>query len=72
MAGVVVDRFGQDVLLIPDGETHFVFTVNVALSPNFFGWVAGFGGRAAILFPKSAVKAYRELCRAALDVIPEE
>lgn len=72
LAGVVVDRFGQDILLIPDGDTHFTFTVNVSLSPNFFGWVAGFGGRAAVLFPKTAVKAYRELCCAALDAIPEE
>lgn len=71
LAGVVVDRFGKDIMLIPDGENHFVLTVNVALSPNFFGWVAGFGGRAAILFPKSAVKAYRELCQAALDALPE-
>lgn len=71
LAGVVVDRFGKDILLIPDGKEHFTLTVSVSLSPNFFGWVAGFGGRAAIIFPQSAVKAYRELCQAALAALPE-
>lgn len=71
LAGVVVDRFGKEIMMIPDGENHFILTVSVALSPNFFGWVASFGGRAAILFPKSAVKGYRELCQAALAALPE-
>ena len=34
LINVVVDRFGKDILLIPDGDDHFVFTVNVAVSPH--------------------------------------
>lgn len=71
LAGVVVDRFGKDIMLIPDGKDHFTFTIRVSMSPNFLGWVAGFGGRAAITFPESAVEAYRSLCQAALDALPE-
>ncbi|MBQ3356979.1 MAG: WYL domain-containing protein [Oscillospiraceae bacterium] len=67
LAGVVVDRFGQNILLIPDGKNHFLLTVDVSVSPNFLGWVAGFGGRASIVFPQSVVDEYRALCRAALN-----
>jgi len=66
LAGVVVDRFGRDIMLIPDGKDHFTLTADVSVSPNFLGWIAGFGGRAAVLFPQSVVDDYRALCRAAL------
>ena len=52
LAGAVVDRFGKDVILIPDGETAFTFTVPVAVSPLFFAWVFGFGTEAEILSPE--------------------
>ena len=42
LINVVVDRFGKDVMLIPDGEEHFNFTVPVAVSPMFLSWVIGF------------------------------
>ena len=67
LAGVVVDRFGRDIMPIPDGKEHFTLTVDVSVSPNFFGWIAGFGGRASILFPQSVVDEYRALCRAAMN-----
>lgn len=70
LAGVVIDRFGRDVMLIPDGKEHFTLTVDVSVSPNFLGWIAGFGGRAAVVFPQSIVEEYRALCRAALDAAP--
>lgn len=70
LAGVVVDRFGNDLMLIPDGDSHFTLTVTVSISPNFLGWIAGFGGRAAIVFPQSAVDAYRTLCQNALAALP--
>ena len=62
----VIDRFGRDILLIPDGEEHFVFTANVAVSPMFLSWVIGFGAKAKVLYPQSVVHACRELCREAM------
>jgi len=62
LTNVVIDRFGRDILLIPDGDDHFVFTVNVAVSPMFLSWVIGFGAKAKILHPQSVVDACRELC----------
>lgn len=51
LAGAVVDRFGRDVMLVRDGEEHFTVTVEVAVSPQFFAWVFGFGTEAEILSP---------------------
>ena len=63
LTNVVVDRFGADLMMIPDGEDHFVFTVPVAVSPLFLSWVIGFGDKAQILYPQNVVEQCRELCR---------
>ena len=62
LINVVIDRFGRDILLIPDGEDYFVFTVNVAVSPMFLSWVIGFGSKAKILYPQSVIDACRKMC----------
>lgn len=63
LVNVVVDRFGRDTMLIPDGEAHFVFTVNVAVSPMFLSWVISFGGKAEILYPQSVIESCKALCQ---------
>ena len=67
LVNVVIDRFGRDILLIPDGEEHFVFTVNVAVSPMFLSWVIGFGAKAKILYPQSVIDQCRAMCQEALE-----
>ena len=67
LTNVVMDRFGRDTMLIPDGEEHFVFTVKVAVSPMFLSWVIGFGQKAKILHPQSVIEECRELCRQAME-----
>ena len=67
LINAVIDRFGRDTMLIPDGEAHFVFTVNVAVSPMFLSWVIGFGAKARILHPQSVVEAAKAMCREALE-----
>ena len=67
LVNVVIDRFGRDILLIPDGEDHFVFTVNVAVSPMFLSWVIGFGKKAKILHPESVAQQCRQMCLEALE-----
>ena len=66
LSGVVVDRFGADSMLIPDGNSHFTFTASVAVSPAFFGWISQFGSRAAIVYPQKVADQHRELLQAAL------
>ena len=67
LVNVVIDRFGSDIILIPDGEEHFVFTVNVAVSPMFLSWVIGFGNKAKILHPTSVIDACRQMCLDAME-----
>ena len=67
LTNVVIDRFGRDTMLIPDGEDHFVFTVNVAVSPMFLSWIIGFGKKARILYPQSVIDACKDMCQAAMD-----
>ncbi len=40
MAGVIIDRFGKDIMIHPVDENHFSVNVEVAVSDQFFGWVA--------------------------------
>ena len=63
LANVVIDRFGKDTMLSPDGDDWFVFTVDVAVSPLFLSWVMGFGSKAKILYPQSVAEQCRQLCR---------
>ena len=67
LSNVVVDRFGRDTMLIPDGEDHFVFTVDVAVSPMFLSWIIGFGRKARILYPQSVIDACKDMCRQAME-----
>ncbi len=63
LINVVMDRFGSDTMLIPDGEDYFNFTVRVAVSPMFLSWVMGFGDMAKILYPESVVQQCKDLCK---------
>ena len=67
LTNVVIDRFGHELMLIPDGEDHFTFLVDVAVSPIFLSWVIGFGEKAQILYPQHVVDACRQLAQTALD-----
>ena len=71
MVNAVVDRFGHDTMLIPDGEEHFTFVVEVAVSPMFLSWVVGFGEKAQILYPPQVVQACRNLAGIAMEQHPE-
>ena len=71
LMNVVIDRFGKNTMLIPDGEEHFNFTVNVAVSPMFLSWVIGFGSKAQILHPQSVIDQCRALCLEAIGQCQE-
>lgn len=58
MAGVIIDRFGQDTMMLPKDDGHFTVHVLVAQSPQFLGWVASNGADVEILEPKSLREEY--------------
>lgn len=58
LAGVIIDTFGTDVSIRPDGDMHFVARMDVLVSPQFFGWLAGLGARVEIISPDETRKEY--------------
>ena len=56
LVGGVLDRFGRDAILVPDGEEHFTVTVPAVVSPQFLGWVFGLGDGVQILRPDWAAE----------------
>ena len=63
LAGAVIDRFGKEVMLIPDGEEHFTVSADIAVSPQFYAWVFGFGTAVEILSPDSARQELAQLAK---------
>ena len=60
MAGVVIDRFGQDIIMVPKEDGAFTTHVLVSVSPQFYGWIAGLGGQVRILGPDSVRDGFRD------------
>ena len=61
MIGVMIDRFGKDIIIAPvDGE-HFRTTVTVAVSDQFFGWIIALGGEVKIVAPGPVVEKMKDL-----------
>ena len=55
LAGVIIDRFGKDVMMIPADKEHFTVNVNVYVSRQFFGWVFSLGSDIKIVGPDEVV-----------------
>lgn len=55
LIGVVFDRFGVDIPVIKTDKEHFSCTLKVAVSPQFFSWIMGFGNKAKIVSPENVV-----------------
>ena len=60
MAGVLIDRFGKDIIFAPVDDDHFKTTVTVALSSHFFGWIMSLGGDIRITGPDRVVKQMQD------------
>lgn len=59
LAGVIIDRFGKDVMMIPAGEKQFTVNVNVQVSKHFLGWVMSLGEGVKIAGPDEVVDLMR-------------
>lgn len=51
LAGAVIDRFGRGVIINSKDDGCFTVTVSVVISPQFYGWLCGFGDEAELLEP---------------------
>ena len=55
LAGVIVDRFGKDVMMIPKDKSHFIVNVEVHVSRQFLGWIFSLGENVKIVGPEKVV-----------------
>jgi predicted DNA-binding transcriptional regulator YafY len=56
LAGVMIDRFGKDVMMIPSEEGYFTVNVNVHVSSQFLGWVFSLGEDVKIVGPEEVAE----------------
>ena len=56
MVGVMIDRFGKDIFIVPVDEEHFKTVVNVAVSNQFLGWIMALGDGVKIVSPDAVVE----------------
>ena len=56
LAGVIIDRFGKDVMMIPADNEHFTVSVDIHVSKQFLGWVFSLGENIKILGPEDVVE----------------
>lgn len=60
LAGVMIDRFGKDIMIIPYDQEHFTIHINVRISGPFLGWVFSLGEGVKILSPENVVEQMKE------------
>lgn len=64
LAGVMIDRFGRDVLIVNQNDGWFLMQASVELSPQFYGWLFGFGTDIELIAPERVRKMYASRLRA--------
>ncbi len=55
LAGVMIDRFGKDIMMIPVDAEHFTVNVDVRVSGPFLGWIISLGEGVKIVGPDEVV-----------------
>ena len=59
LVGAVIDRFGQDIMIVAKDDEHFTVSVDVAVSPQFYAWLFGFGKDVEVLSPEGVREGMR-------------
>lgn len=76
LIGVVVDRFGKDITILPSGSRHFIINIKAFASPQFISWLLGFGGEVEVLAPEEVIlqlnKTLQEVAHLYQNTLREE
>ena len=67
LVGVVLDRFGRDIMIHRKDPEHFKTLVRVNIIDQFFGWIASLGPDAVIASPDEVRDKYREFLEKSLS-----
>lgn len=60
IAGILIDRFGQDLPMIPKDDSTFTAYVDVTVSPQFLGWVFSLGKDIRVTGPEKVVEMMKD------------
>lgn len=71
LTGVMIDRFGKEVALREFDEEHVLARADVEVSPQFFGWLSGFGNQVKIHAPKDVTLDYEGYLKKILKLYQE-
>lgn len=63
MIGIIIDRFGTELMVIPVDEDHFAVHIDVHVSKPFLAWVISLGDGIRITGPDSVVEMMQEEIR---------
>ena len=58
--GVIVDRFGSDIIISPDSDNSFTVNLRLILSPHFYAWLFGMENKIRIVSPEYAKIAFND------------
>lgn len=61
LIGAVYDKFGEKTKMVRISEDSLVASVEVQVSPTFFGWVFQFGDRMKILSPENVAEQFESM-----------
>ena len=67
LVGVVLDKFGTEIDIRPDGEAFVKARISVAISPQFYGWLTGVG--AVISYPEDEVNNFKQYLKDMVDAM---
>ncbi|MBE5950560.1 MAG: WYL domain-containing protein [Lachnospiraceae bacterium] len=67
MVGVFIDRFGKEIPIHPAGDRRSETAVSVAVSKQFFGWIASLGRWVKIEGPDEVVQEMKEFAEKLAD-----
>ena len=60
LAGVIIDRFGKNLMMIPEDGDHFTVIVDVHVSNQFLGWIFSLGKDVKIISPDEVVEQMKQ------------
>ena len=70
LIGVLIDRFGQDLMILPVDEQWVKVPIKVSVSNQFFGWIFGLGEGVKITGPQEVVQKMQKQLRKLSELYP--
>lgn len=61
LAGVMIDRFGKDIMMIPEDKEYFNLSVDVHVSRQFLAWIISLGEAVQIVSPNEVVEEMKSM-----------